>query len=180
MRIQDYDPAAHGDVVIILGSETDAKDFWASKMTDVLDACGVSWVVYVCSAHRNDEELGNLCIGRVQRNSHVFIAMAGMLGVLAGAIIAKIKAARPVIGVALRGAGSLEDMASLMAVTMTPRGIPVLCSGFGKHGMINAALAAVQIVARSNDQVQVKLDVYVHANTPAPKQLQRPAEAEVK
>ena len=153
------------DVAILLGSDTDKPAFENSKMTDILDACGVSYEVSTLSGDRNDEELGPFCQQKLEEGVKVFIAIAGLINVLGGAVEAKIKWTRPVLAVGL-GGETLGGLASLFSITFKPRGTPVAGMGMDKHGLCNAAWFAAQIVALTDAGVARRFDDAVNANLP--------------
>ena len=58
----------------------------------------------------------------------------------------------PVIGIPLVS-GSLQGMDALLSTVQMPPGIPVACVSVGDAGAKNAALLAIQIVARSDEKL---------------------------
>lgn len=153
------------DVAILIGSDTDKQAFLDSKMTEVFVGCGVRYEVSTISADRNDEDLTSFCQQKIDQGVKVFVAVAGLLNILAGSIVVKTKLSRPVIGVGL-GGGSLAGQASLFSLTFKPRGTPVATTGLDKHGLINAAWFACQIVALTD--IRVAHDLLVHSAVTTP------------
>lgn len=153
------------DVAILLGSENDKDAFNASGMTGVLEDCGVYYEVSVISADRNEEQLGAFCQEKIKQGVKVFIAVAGLVNALAGLVVAKTKLTRPVIGVGL-GGNTLAGEASLFSLTFKPRGAPLAATGLDKHGLVNAALLSVQILALCYPVIASKLEAYVSSKTP--------------
>ncbi len=74
-------------------------------------------------------------------------AAAGMSNALAGAVAAHTPL--PVIGVPLAG-GSLHGVEALLSTVQMPPGIPVATVSVGAPGAKNAALLAIQILARTD------------------------------
>lgn len=102
-------------------------------------------MVEVMSAHRNPERVSAFA-GEAEGNGiEVIIAAAGMSNALAGAIAAH--TTLPVIGIPLVS-GSMDGMDALLSTVQMPPGIPVACVSIGSAGAKNAALLAVQIIAR--------------------------------
>jgi 5-(carboxyamino)imidazole ribonucleotide mutase len=56
----------------------------------------------------------------------------------------------PVLAVPIK-AWSLEGLDSLLSMVQMPKGVPVATFAIGSHGAINAALFAVQVLARSDE-----------------------------
>ena len=153
-------------VSIVLGSESDKAKLDESGMLKVLADLGIGYEVYACSAHRNEKRLGEYCTEKVKHGVRVFIAIAGLSAALGGSITAKIRGCRPVLAVGLSANSALADFAALLATTMLPKFAPVNTIGMDKHGLINAALCAAQILAVSDDELFVKLQGYIAKNTP--------------
>ncbi len=106
--------------------------------------------VEVMSAHRNPETVQAFARDAEQNGLEVIIAAAGMSNALAGAVAAH--TCLPVIGVPLFS-GSLQGMDALLSTVQMPPGIPVACVSIGEAGAKNAALLAIQIIARHDDKL---------------------------
>ena len=52
---------------------------------------------------------------------------------------------------------ALDGLDSLLSTVQMPRGIPVMTFAIGKAGAVNAAIAAVQILALSDASLRQKL-----------------------
>lgn len=104
----------------------------------------------VMSAHRTPQRVREFAAGAQQAGLQVIIAGAGMSAALAGAIAAH--TTLPIIGVPLAN-GSLQGIDALLSTVQMPPGIPVASVGIGPAGAVNAALLAVQILARSDDKL---------------------------
>ena len=86
-----------------------------------------------------------------EKNSlEVIIAAAGMSNALAGAIAAN--TCLPVIGIPLVS-GALQGLDALLSTVQMPPGIPVATVSVGDAGAKNAALLAIQIIARHDDRL---------------------------
>ena len=57
-------------------------------------------------------------------------------------------------------AWSLDGMDSLLSTVQMPKGVPVATVAIGKAGAINAAILAVQIMALSDKELDVKMVEY--------------------
>lgn len=161
-------------VEIIAGSESDRNIIDDSKMLAILNECGVSWRLSVISAHRHSEQLAVHC-ANTWASAYVYIGMAGMAAALPGAIAAELKGKRPVIGVPLPSEGFPDCADSLSSMVRLPPGTVVLVPGIGKAGLINAAIAAVQMVAEKNVEVSCKFFTVYLAKQKEKKPVQIPA-----
>jgi len=150
-------------IIIILGSGSDRQIVEESGMLNILDEIGVSWEVSIISAHRNPKELKDYCLKTEKNGALAYIGVAGMTAVLPGAIASNIQTRRPVIGVPLVSE-ILDGLDALLAMVRMPSGIPVLVPGIGKSGLRNAAIAACQIVAVNDSNVDAALQRFISAN----------------
>lgn len=134
-------------VSIILGSDSDLSVMKGT--TDVLEEFGVSNEILVISAHRNPEGLTNHI-----KNSKalVFIGAAGGAAHLPGVIAAQ--TVKPVIGVPIK-TKSMEGLDSLLSIAQMPAGVPV--ATVAVDGARNAGLLAIQILATSDTNLEIKL-----------------------
>ena len=157
------------DVAIILGSESDLGALKKSKMTEILDKVGMGWTVSILSAHRHAEALRISCEKKSREGTRVFIGAAGMSAALPGAISAILGGRSPVLGVALTSSNARHTEASESAQTCMPPGRPVLFCGYDGAGFKNAALAACQILAISDQALYDRLLKYLEQSNPEPK-----------
>ena len=141
-------------IAIIMGSKSDFSI--VSKATDMLDTLNIPYSVNIYSAHRTPDELDEY-IGQIKAcdDCKVIIAAAGMSAALAGVIASK--TIKPIIGLPLSGS-EINTIASVLSTLQMPPGIPVL--SVGVDAAKNAALAAAQIVALSDSDVDLKLMKY--------------------
>ncbi len=140
---------------ILMGSKSDAD--LMGEAARILEEFGVPHEIKVLSAHRTPQETSEYAQGAESAGIQVLIAGAGYAAHLAGALAAH--STLPIIGVPL-DASSLKGLDSLLSTVQMPKGIPVACMGIGKAGAINAALFAVQILARSDPALAQKLKEY--------------------
>jgi phosphoribosylaminoimidazole carboxylase PurE protein len=135
-------------VAVIFGSDSD----WPvmEKCVQQLRAFGETPQVEVMSAHRNPERVAEFAKTAEQNGVEVIIAAAGMSNALAGAVAAH--TCVPVIGVPLTG-GSLQGFDALLSTVQMPPGVPVACVSVGEAGAKNAALLAIQIIARHDEKL---------------------------
>lgn len=135
-------------VCILLGSKSDIEV--AQKAADVLKEFGVSYKVFVASAHRSPAR-----VEEIVRTSgaSVFIAMAGVSAALPGAVAAI--TTRPVIGVPVSGKVNLD---AILSIVQLPPGVPSACVGLDRGD--NAALLAVQILAIGDSTLADKLTAH--------------------
>lgn len=132
-------------VCILLGSKSDAEV--AQKCAEVLKDFGVSYRVFVASAHRSPARVEEIV---KSSGASVFIAMAGVSAALPGAVAAL--TTRPVIGVPISGKVNLD---AILSIVQLPPGVPAGCVGLDRGD--NAALLAVQMLAISDKALSDKL-----------------------
>jgi len=140
---------------ILMGSKSDADIM--GEAARILEEFGVPHEMKVLSAHRTPQETSEYAQSAESKGIQALIAGAGYAAHLAGALAAH--STLPIIGVPL-DASSLQGLDSLLSTVQMPKGIPVACMGIGKEGAINAALFAVQILARSDPDLAQKLKEY--------------------
>ena len=128
------------DILWLIGSESDR--FQVAPAVDLMQEKGLSYDLFVYSAHRNLTELLNFLDGESEKY-RVVIAAAGLSAALPGVVASKVKA--PVIGVPLV-AGHLSGMDALLSILQLPKGIPVATMGIGKQGVLNAVYMAERII----------------------------------
>ena len=135
-------------IAIVFGSDSD----WPvmEKCVAQLAAFGEQPFVEVMSAHRNPERVAHFAANAEADGIEVIIAAAGMSNALAGAVAAH--TCLPVIGVPL-ASGSLSGFDALLSTVQMPPGIPVACVSVGDAGAKNAALLAIQILARHDERL---------------------------
>ncbi len=130
-------------VAVVMGSDSDYPVMEACVKQ--LRAFDENVHVEVMSAHRGPRRVAEFAGGAEAAGIEVIIAAAGMSNALAGAVAAH--TCLPVIGVPLPG-GSLNGLDALLSTVQMPPGIPVATVALGEAGAKNAALLAVQIIAR--------------------------------
>lgn len=135
-------------VGIIMGSDSDFPKLEGAVKT--LSDFGISYEVKVASAHRTPAVVMNWAGGAEKRGMEVIIAAAGgaahLAGVIAGHTIL------PVIGVPIAGT-ALSGLDSLLSMVQMPAGVPVATVAVGSAGGTNAALLALQILARKDKDI---------------------------
>ncbi len=130
-------------VAVVMGSDSDFPVMEASVKQ--LRAFDENVHVEVMSAHRGPARVVEFAKQAEADGIEVIIAAAGMSNALAGAIAAH--TCLPVIGVPLVG-GALSGLDALLSTVQMPPGVPVATVALGEAGAKNAALLAVQIIAR--------------------------------
>lgn len=143
-------------VSVVMGSDSDLGVMQESIA--VLDDFGISWEVFLTSAHRAPERTTAFARGAAGRGVRIIIAGAGAAAHLAGVIASQ--TTLPVIGVPI-DATSLGGLDALLATVQMPGGIPVATTAIGKAGAKNAALLAVRILALNDPRLQEKLRAYI-------------------
>jgi len=133
-----------------------------SHAAEMLQALDVPFEVQVVSAHRTPDLLFTYASTAEARGLHVIIAGAGGAAHLPG--MAASKTLLPVLGVPVES-NVLRGVDSLLSIVQMPAGIPVATFAIGRAGAINAALAAAQILARSDAAVHAALLRHREAQT---------------
>ena len=139
-------------VSIIMGSTSDLPVM--DKAAAFLNDMEVPFEINALSAHRTPEAVEEFSKNAKERGIQVIIAAAGMAAHLPGVIAASTTI--PVIGVPIKS--TLEGMDALLAIVQMPPGIPVATVGI--NGALNAAILAVQMIALSEKELELKLAAY--------------------
>ncbi len=132
-------------IAIVFGSDSD----WPvmEKCAAQLAAFGEKAYVEAVSAHRSPDRAAEFARNAEKNGIDVIIAAAGMSNALAGAVGAH--TCLPVIGVPLAN-GPLAGFDALLSTAQMPPGMPIATVSVGEAGAKNAALLAVQIIARKD------------------------------
>jgi len=139
-------------VLIIMGSDSDLPVM--EETARILDAFTVPYSMTVASAHRTPARTLKLIKDAEKNGVDVIIGAAGMAAHLPGVIASHTVV--PVIGVPL-DASPFKGMDSLLSIVQMPPGIPVATVAVGKAGAQNAAILAVQIIARRDAKLTRRL-----------------------
>jgi len=153
-------------VAVVVGSDSDLK---------VMEACvqqlrefGLTPEVRILSAHRTPRVAAEFAETAEARGIEVIIAAAGMAAHLAGAMAAS--SILPIIGVPLAAEGGMGGIDALLSTVQMPPGVPVATVAIGRPGARNAAILAVQILARRNPALRQKLIEFKDAQANAVQQ----------
>ncbi len=133
------------EVLIIMGSKSDWETMQHCAKT--LDNLGIAYDRAIASAHRTPAKAEELARTAEGRGVKVIIAAAGGAAHLAGVLASQTHL--PILGVPMKG-WALDGLDSLLSTVQMPRGVPVMTFAIGKAGAVNAAVAALQILALSN------------------------------
>lgn len=142
-------------VGILMGSKSDVEVM--QEVARVLEQFGVPYEMQVASAHRAPERTAQYAATAEERGLQVIIAGAGVAAHLAGVVASH--TILPVIGIPI-DSSPLKGLDSLLSTVQMPPGIPVATVSIGKAGARNAALLAVEIMARSDPVLVRKLKDY--------------------
>jgi len=146
---------AEQKVAVVLGSDSDYPVI--ADMLNILKDFGIEYELVISSAHRSPARTHKYAQKLESRGIEVVIACAGAAAHLAGVIASE--TILPVIGVPI-DSSPLKGMDSLLSTSMMPAGIPVATMAIGKAGASNAAVLAVQILARGDKALTEKLHEY--------------------
>ncbi|MBC3870768.1 5-(carboxyamino)imidazole ribonucleotide mutase [Undibacterium oligocarboniphilum] len=159
-------------VGVVMGSSSD----WdvMQNAVAILKEFGIGFEAQVVSAHRMPDEMFSYAETARARGIRAIIAGAGGAAHLPGMIAAKTIV--PVFGVPvpsryLRG----ED--SLLSIVQMPKGIPVATFAIGEAGAANAALAAVAMLATTDEALAQKLIEFRVRQTQAARDMVLPVTA---
>jgi phosphoribosylaminoimidazole carboxylase PurE protein len=142
-------------VLIVMGSDSDLPVM--EEAAKLLSEFGVGHEMTVASAHRSPARALALAAGAEKKGFDVIIAGAGMAAHLAGVMASH--TILPVIGVPI-SAPPLDGLDSLLSTVQMPPGVPVATVSIGKAGAKNAAVLAVEILARKDKGLAAKLRAY--------------------
>lgn len=146
---------AQPKVAIVLGSDSDYPVI--QDMIKILTDFNIDHELIVSSAHRSPDRTLKYASALEERGIQVVIACAGAAAHLAGVIASH--TILPVIGVPI-DSSSMKGLDALLSTSMMPAGVPVATMGIGKAGASNAAVLAVQILARNNPELAARLHEY--------------------
>ena len=145
---------------VVMGSSSD----WdvMQHAVAILKEFGIAHEAQVVSAHRMPDQLFDYASSARGRGLRAIIAGAGGAAHLPGMLTAKTIV--PVMGVPvpskyLRG----ED--SLLSIVQMPKGIPVATFAIGEAGAANAALAAIAMLATTDEALAERLLAYREQQT---------------
>jgi phosphoribosylaminoimidazole carboxylase PurE protein len=153
-------------VAVVMGSDSDLKVM--ESCVQQLREFGLTPTVRIISAHRTPRIAAEFAEMAESRGIEVIIAAAGMAAHLAGAMAAS--SILPIIGVPLAAEPGVGGLDALLSTVQMPPGVPVATVGIGKPGAKNAAILAVQILARSNAALRQKLIDFKEAQAKAVQQ----------
>ncbi|MBE0711174.1 MAG: 5-(carboxyamino)imidazole ribonucleotide mutase [Candidatus Aminicenantes bacterium] len=142
-------------VMVFLGSESDFGT--VEDALALFKEFGVSFGLEVTSAHRSPERTTRLIRSAEAGGAEIFIAVAGKAAHLAGVVASQ--TIRPVIGVPVESE-ALAGLDALLSTVQMPKGIPVATMALGRHGGLNGALLAVEILALNDEGLRTKLVAY--------------------
>ena len=139
-------------VGVIMGSISD----WSvmQKACETLEAYGVPYRKDIVSAHRTPFRMMSYAHEAREAGIHVIIAGAGGAAHLPGMTAAY--TTLPVIGVPVN-ATALDGIDSLLSIAQMPKGVPVAAVAI--DNATNAAILAVQILATTDEDLAVKLQL---------------------
>jgi phosphoribosylaminoimidazole carboxylase PurE protein len=144
-------------ILIMIGSNNDYNVM--QETGSVLESFGVAYKMLITSAHKTPIETVEYVRKYEDEGVEVFICGAGMAAHLAG--VTASYTLMPVIGVPLDSTSStLGGIDALFSTIQMPGGIPVATMAIGKAGAKNAAIFAVQILAKKYPHLQSRLQEY--------------------
>jgi 5-(carboxyamino)imidazole ribonucleotide mutase len=155
-------------ILIILGSKTDEDTLIKSGMLDILQALGIKWKLHYISAHRNPDDLRNICLAAAANGAiKIIIAAAGMMPGLPGSVASWVLPHILTLGVVL-DSSSIKGKHTIATAISMPSGVPLPYAGIGEAGLKNAALIAAQIISAGDQEMAEKLSKYWKDNNKNP------------
>jgi phosphoribosylaminoimidazole carboxylase PurE protein len=142
-------------VAIVLGSDSDYPII--QDAVTLLNEFSIPHEIIVSSAHRSPDRTHRYAVTLEERGIQVIIACAGAAAHLAGVLASH--TILPVIGVPI-DSSPLKGLDALLSTSMMPAGVPVATMGIGKAGATNAAILAIQILARVDTTLVQQLREY--------------------
>jgi len=142
-------------VGVVMGSDSD----WAVMQHAVarLAEFGVECEARIISAHRTPDLACSYASEAEGRGLQCIIAGAGGAAHLAGVLAAK--TVLPVLGVPMPSR-HLQGLDSLLSTVQMPTGVPVATFAIGEAGAHNAALFAVAVLARQDEELVRRLRAF--------------------
>lgn len=142
-------------VSVVMGSDSD----WDTMQyaVGILKNFNINYETLIVSAHRTPDLLFEYAAAAEPRGLKVIIAGAGGAAHLPGMIASKTIV--PVLGVPV-ASKHLQGQDSLLSIVQMPKGIPVGTLAIGEAGAVNAALLAIAILARYDENLATKLHEY--------------------
>lgn len=132
------------------------------KAAEILTELAVPHECRVVSAHRTPDDMFAYAESAQSRGLQCVIAGAGGAAHLPGMLAAKTLV--PVLGVPMP-TRHLSGQDSLYSIVQMPKGIPVATFAIGEAGAANAALFAVSMLARIDEQLLERLGKWRDAQT---------------
>ena len=147
-------------VGLIMGSKSDWETM--KHAAKILKDFDVNYEALVVSAHRTPNFMFEYAEAAESHGLKVIIAGAGGAAHLPGMVASKTIV--PVIGVPV-ASKHLNGQDSLLSIVQMPKGIPVATMAIGEAGATNAALLAIAILARYDNELATKLHAFREAQT---------------
>jgi phosphoribosylaminoimidazole carboxylase PurE protein len=135
-------------VAIMMGSKSDLHVM--EEAAKILNDFKVNYEMRVLSAHRTPKETAQYAESLRENGVRVVICGAGASAALAGVVAAH--TTLPVIGIPIDST-TLNGLDALLSTVQMPPGIPVATMSVGEAGAKNAALLAIQIIARHDKKL---------------------------
>lgn len=139
-------------VAVVMGSDSDLSAMQGA--IDILNRFGVAHIVRCISAHRDPHGMLEFASQAASNGIDVIIAGAGGAAHLPGMIASATEL--PVIGVPVRRP-AFDGLDALLSIVQMPAGIPV--ATMAVDGSVNAALFAIRILARGDEELRASLSV---------------------
>lgn len=142
-------------VGIVMGSTSDWETMKHAAST--LKDFGINYESLVVSAHRTPNLMFEYAESAESRGIKIIIAGAGGAAHLPGMLASKTIV--PILGVPV-ATKHLNGQDSLLSIVQMPKGIPVGTLAIGDAGATNAALLAIAMLARYDENLAIKLHEY--------------------
>jgi 5-(carboxyamino)imidazole ribonucleotide mutase len=131
-------------VLILTGSESDFTR--VTDLSKLLDEASVEYDLKTASCHRDLEKLNEL-IKQLSEDPYIaIIAIANAVSNMPAIVASALKDTKTiVVGVGLDDKG-LNGIDSLLSINTIPKGVPLVNTGIGEVGLINAGLFVIKLL----------------------------------
>jgi 5-(carboxyamino)imidazole ribonucleotide mutase len=155
---------------VVMGSSSDWETM--QHAVQILQQFGVPHEARVVSAHRMPDDMFAYAESARGRGLQAIIAGAGGAAHLPGMLAAK--TTLPVLGVPVPSR-HLQGVDSLHSIVQMPRGVPVASFAIGAAGAANASLFAIAMLARTDEALLARLELFRAQQTAAARAMTLPS-----
>lgn len=141
-----------GKVSIIVGNNEELEKI--QELKNIFDKFNIFYSVYVISGFDSLEPIYNFVEKAEKENVDVIIVCSGLSTHLASIISSK--TVIPVVAVCLP-TNNMSSNDIFFLTIQTPEGVPVACMSFGKSGIKNAGIFALELISLREQDLKEKI-----------------------